>query len=265
MKKSGGNMSVGVFDSGIGGITVVKEIRKQLPNKKIIYFGDTKRVPYGGKDKKELINLSRQAVAFLIMEGANVIIDACNTTSALALPYLQKKYAVPIIGVLVPGANSASKVTKGKVGVIGTEATIKSGCYDTAIKVQKESTEVVSAYCSKLVELIEDGDLNSSHLKRILLDYLNPLVLANCDTLVLGCTHYPFLSDIIYELIGDSMILINPAVAVVNELKDYGSLIKEGEDICYVSGDCYSFRSVLKTLYPDHGFKKIVTYDPVRE
>ncbi|AMP20443.1 hypothetical protein AZF37_03990 [endosymbiont 'TC1' of Trimyema compressum] len=257
-------MAIGVFDSGIGGITVVKEIRKQLPDEKIIYFGDTKRVPYGGKDKEELINLSEQIVAFLIREGADVIIDACNTTSALALPYLQEKHTVPIVGVLVPGADSASKVTKGKVGVMGTEATIKSGCYDVAIKAQEKSTEVVSIHCPKLVGFIEDGDLNSSYLKRVLRDYLNPLFLANCDTLVLGCTHYPFLSDTIYELIGDSMTLINPAVAAVNELKAYESS-REGEDICYISGDYHSFYSALTALYPDHGFEKIVTYDPIEE
>ena len=255
-------MAIGVFDSGIGGITVVREIRKQLPSKKIIYFGDTKRVPYGGKSKEELINLSEQIVAFLIKEGADVIIDACNTTSALALPYLKEKYKVPILGVLIPGANNASKITKGKVGIIGTEATIKSGCYDVAIKAQEKSTEIVSVYCPKLVEFIENGDLNSYYLKCVLRDYLNPIFLANCDTLVLGCTHYPFLSNIIYELTGDSMNLVDPAVAAVSELKVYKSSI-EGEDICYISGDYHSFYCALTALYLDHGFEKIVTYDPI--
>ena len=257
-------MAIGVFDSGIGGITVVKEIRKQLPDEKIIYFGDTKRVPYGGKGKEELIDLSDQILAFLIREGADVIIDACNTTSALVLPYLQEKYTVPIVGVLVPGAHSASQVTKGKIGVMGTEATIKSGCYDVAIKNLEKSTEVVSVYCPKLVGFIEDGDLDSSYLKRILREYLNPLFLANCDTLVLGCTHYPFLSDTIHELIGDSMTLVNPAVEAVNALKAFESS-REGEDICYISGDYHTFYSALTSLYSDHGFEKIITYDPVEE
>ena len=257
-------MAIGVFDSGIGGITVVKEIRKQLPEEKIIYFGDTKRVPYGGKDREELIHLADQIVAFLIREGADVIIDACNTTSALALPYLQEKYAVPIVGVLVPGAHSASQVTQGKIGVMGTEATIKSGCYEEAIKKQEKNTEVVSVFCPKLVGFIEDGDLDSSYLKRVLREYLNPLFLSNCDTLVLGCTHYPFLSETIHELIGNSMTLVNPAVAAVNVLKKYEAS-REGEDICYISGDYHTFYSALTALYPDHGFEKIVTYDPVEE
>lgn len=258
-------MAIGVFDSGIGGITVVKEIRKQLPDEKIIYFGDTKRVPYGGKEKEELIDLSDQIVSFLIREGADVIIDACNTTSALALPYLQKKYsAVPILGVLVPGAQSANEVTKGKIGVMGTEATVKSGCYEDAIKKGNDKTEVVSIYCPKLVSFIEDGDLDSTYLKKVLRQYLNPLFLANCDTLILGCTHYPFLSETIHELIGESMTLVNPAVAAVEALKQHPAS-REGEDICYISGDYHSFYSALMALYPDHGFEKIVTYDPVEE
>lgn len=257
-------MAIGVFDSGIGGMTVVREIRKRYPDEKIIYFGDTKRVPYGGKSQEELIFLSEQIVEFLIKEGAEVIVDACNTTSALALPYLRKKFTIPIIGVLVPGAKAAACATDHKVGVIATEGTIRSNCYQEEIQIAREGVEVTAIPCPKLVGFIEDGDLGSEYVKKVLNHYLNPIFLNNCDTLVLGCTHYPFLQETIRELIGDSMTLVDPAIPTVDLLKEH---LGKGdcEEICYVSGDFHDFNNTLLKLFPDHGFEKILQYDPIVE
>ncbi len=256
-------MTVGVFDSGIGGMTVVREIRKRFPNEKIIYFGDTKRVPYGEKTKEELINFSEQIVSFLISQGAKVIVDACNTTSALALPYLKTKFDIPIIGVLEPGANKAVDEAIKKIGVIATSATINSKCYQNSIGYLNSDIEVTAVACPKLVGFIEDGDLDSDYLKQVLNSYLNTIFLNNCDTLVLGCTHYPFLSKTIGEIIGDEIKLIDPAVSTVDNLEKYldGS---NGEEICYVSGDNYSFINTLMKIYPEHGFEKIIEFDPIK-
>lgn len=256
-------MAVGVFDSGIGGMTVVREIRKRFPNEKILYFGDTKRVPYGERSQEELINLSEQIVSFLISQGAKVIIDACNTTSALALPYLKNNFDIPIIGVLEPGASNAVEVAEKKVGVIATTATINSGCYQKNIIGKNSNLQVTAVSCPKLVGFIEDGDLDSDYLKKVLNNYLNSIFLDNCDTLVLGCTHYPFLAETISEIIGEKMNLIDPAIATVNQLEKYldGS---HSEEICYVSGDYHNFNSTLMKIYPKHGFEKIVEFDPIR-
>lgn len=257
-------MAVGIFDSGIGGMTVVREIRKRFPEEKIIYFGDTKRVPYGDKKKDELINLSEQIVAFLISQGAQVIINACNTTSALALPYLKKKFSIPIIGVLEPGAYFAAERSKGKVGVIATKATIESKCYSQRVKEKGNNINVTAVACPKLVGFIEDGDLDSDYLKRTLNHYLNDIFLNSCDTLVLGCTHYPFLSDTIKRLVGDSINLIDPAVPTVDILADH---LEESssEEICYVSGDLHEFNNTLMKVFPNHGFEKIVQFDPIED
>ena len=150
-------MAVGVFDSGIGGMTVAREIRRIFPKEKIIYFGDTLRVPYGGREVDELKMLADMATGFLINQGADVVIDACNTTSALALPMLQAKYEVPVLGVLAPGAREAAKTTRnGKIGVIATQATVGSGCYEKEIKSVDSGLEVISIACPKLVGFIED-------------------------------------------------------------------------------------------------------------
>ncbi len=256
-------MAVGVFDSGIGGMTVVREIRKRFPNEKIIYFGDTKRVPYGEKTQKELINFSEQIVSFLISQGAKVIVDACNTTSALALPYLKTKFDIPIIGVLEPGANKAVAEAVNKIGVIATSATINSNCYQNSIYALKSDLEVTAVACPKLVRFIEDGDLDSVYLKKVLNNYLNTIFLNNCDTLVLGCTHYPFLTKTIGEIIGDEIKLIDPAASTVDHLEKYldGS---HSEEICYVSGDYHSFNNTLMKIYPKHGFEKIIEFDPIK-
>ena len=257
-------MAVGVFDSGIGGMTVVREIRKRFPKEKIIYFGDTKRVPYGDKSKEELIFLSEHIVSFLISQGAKVIIDACNTTSALALPALREKFSTPIIGVLEPGANRAAREAKRKVGVIATAATIGSGLYTEKIRTADRSLEITSVPCPKLVGFIEDGDLDSDYLKKVLGGYLNQIFLNNCDTLVLGCTHYPFLTETINGLIGEEMSLVDPAIPAVEELEQYLEE-SESEEICYVSGNYHAFLGTLMKIFPDHGFEKIVEFDPITE
>lgn len=255
-------MAVGVFDSGIGGMTVVREIRKRFPGEKIIYFGDTKRVPYGNKSKEELIRLSEQVVAFLIAQGAKVIIDACNTTSALALPHLREKFTTPIIGVLEPGAEHAVQESTGKIGVIATKATIDSHCYTSKIMEKDKDTDVTAVACPKLVGFIEDGDLDSDYLKRILKSYLNEIFLNNCDTLIMGCTHYPFLADTINQLVGEEIKLIDPAIPTVDILEGYLEE-SQSEEICYVSGDLHEFNNTLMKVFPNHGFEKIVEFDPI--
>lgn len=256
-------MAIGVFDSGIGGMTVVSEIRKRYPLEKIIYFGDTKRVPYGGRDTEELIFLAMEACEFLIKEGAEIIIDACNTTSAVALPHLREKFKIPIIGVLEPGAKNAARVTEGRVGVIATDATIKSQVYSDKIKDFGKNVEVIGIAAPKLVAFVEDGITDGEYLKETLLTYLKHIFMSNCDTLVMGCTHYPFLKDAIYEVVEGKLTLIDPAVETVNQLEEmYHS--REGESICYISGDYHSFNQSLNKIFPGHGFEKIIVNDPIK-
>jgi glutamate racemase len=211
---------IGVFDSGIGGLTVTAELFRQLPQEKIIYFGDTGRYPYGVRSQPVIQRFSRQAVQFLLAKEAKLIVVACNTATALALEVLQKEFSVPIIGVVEPGSRAAALVSKNRrVGVIGTLGTIRSGSYERTIKRMAPDVEVISLPCPLFVPLAEEGftDKPATHL--IAEEYLTPLKKQGIDTLVLGCTHYPLLKKAIGKVMGPDVRLVDSAEETAREVK----------------------------------------------
>lgn len=202
------NKAIGVFDSGIGGLTVLKEIIRLFPHEDTIYLGDTARVPYGTKSAETVTRYSLEIADFLVNKGIKLLVVACNTASAVALTALREKYGLPIIGVIEPGARKAVTATKtGKVGVIGTEGTIKSGAYEKAIKAISPEINVISKPCPLFVPLAEEGWTDNDVALAAAGIYLNDM--KSVDTLVLGCTHYPLLKGVISRVMGDSVKLID--------------------------------------------------------
>ncbi len=203
---------IGVFDSGIGGLTVVSALRRLLPDESIYYIGDTARVPYGGKSPTTVQRYSLEIASLLLREDAKTIVVACNTASSVALEALQAHLPVTVIGVIAPGAEAAIAVTRnGHIGVIGTRATIKSGSYERALRALTPDVRVSATACPLLVPLIEEGWLASDTTDDVLMHYLQPLLDAGIDTLVLGCTHYPLLRPAIGRLLGDRVRLVDAA------------------------------------------------------
>lgn len=203
---------IGVFDSGIGGLTVVAALQNLLPSETIFYIGDTARVPYGGKSRRTVERYATEIGGLLLAEQAKIIVVACNTASALAVPRMQEIFKVPVQGVVHPGAAAALKATKTRrIGIIATRATIASGAYEHAITTQDPSAEVFSAACPLLVPLIEEGLFDDPVTDQILARYLQPLLDRDIDTLVLGCTHYPLLREAIARAAGPSVTLVDSA------------------------------------------------------
>jgi glutamate racemase len=212
---------IGVFDSGVGGLTVAKKIFQLLPHEKVIYFGDTGRYPYGPRSQQIVRRLSSQNVNFLLGQRVKFIVVACNTASAVALPHLQRHYDVPMAGVIEPGARAAVKATRnGRIGVIGTVGTISSGAYPKAIHHEAPGVEVLSIACPLFVALAEEGYINRKATRLIATEYLSFLVRKKVDTLVLGCTHYPLLKGIISQVMGKRVKLIDSAEATAVEVKN---------------------------------------------
>lgn len=211
---------IGVFDSGVGGLTVVREIMRQLPNEKIIYFGDTARVPYGSKSQETVTRYSRQIVRFLQTFHVKTIVVACNTASAYALGALEQEIDVPIIGVVKPGAKTAAEVTEnGRIGVIATEATIGSQIYTKYIKELNKDVTIYGKACPLFVPLAEEGLWQDPVTDEIAKRYLTELIDIDIDTLILGCTHYPLIRSTLGKIMGDKVTLVNPAYETAIELK----------------------------------------------
>ena len=212
---------VGVFDSGVGGLTVAREIMRQLPDENIVYFGDTARVPYGSKSKDNIIRYSRQIINFLRTENVKAIVIACNTASALALDVVREECDIPIIGVVEPGARAALEITQTKkIGVIGTEATIRSAMYEKIIQGLDPETVVIGKACPLFVPLVEEGFAKHKVTQEIIDYYLASLLESGIDSLILGCTHYPLLRSRIREYVGDRVTLVNPAYETAIDLKN---------------------------------------------
>ncbi|MBQ7638087.1 MAG: glutamate racemase [Clostridia bacterium] len=201
---------IGVFDSGLGGLTVVKEILSHLPNENIIFFGDTGRVPYGGRSKETIIQYVKDDMEFLLSHDVKAVVIACNTADSMAKEEVEKLYNVPVVGVVEPAAKKAAATSKnGRIGVIGTKATVRSGAYVKAISSFSPSAEVFAAACPLLVPLVEEGRFRKGDPvpEIVLREYLEPLKEKNVDTLILGCTHYPLLHDIVSEIMPDVNII----------------------------------------------------------
>lgn len=220
---------IGVFDSGVGGLTVAAAIRRHLPSEDLFYLGDTARVPYGGKSRQTVERYSLEISGLLLAENAKLIVVACNTASALALERLQRSLRVPVIGVVVPGAEAAARASRNqRIGVIGTRATIASGAYEQAIRRRSPEARIFSAACPLLVPLIEEGWLDDPITHAVLERCLEPLLREQIDTLVLGCTHYPLARQAIAKVVGPEVTLVdsaeNCARAVVELLTGEGLL-----------------------------------------
>ncbi|HTL70273.1 MAG TPA: glutamate racemase [Candidatus Eisenbacteria bacterium] len=243
---------VGIFDSGIGGLTVLREFRRELPAEDVVYFGDTAHLPYGTKSKETITKFSVDNVGFLQGFGVKLVIVACNTASSLSLDALKDKFTLPIIGVIEPGARQALKMTKnGRVGVIGTKATIGSGSYEAQLKKLDPSVKVYSESCPLFVPLVEEGWLDGEVTERIARTYLDPLKNFKIDTLILGCTHYPLLERVIRKTLGDKVKLVNSAEETAREAKELlgrGSLLaakkKTSDTRFYVSDEPEQFRNL---------------------
>lgn len=211
---------IGVFDSGVGGLTVAREIMRNLPKEDIVYFGDTARVPYGSKSKDNIIRYSRQIIHFLQTKGVKAIVIACNTASALALDTVKDEFDIPIIGVVEPGARAALAVTENhKIGVIGTEATVRSSMYEKIIQDINPEVSVIAKACPLFVPLVEEGFKKHQVTDEIIDYYLASLKKSDIDALILGCTHYPLLRSKIREYVGEKITLVNPAYETAMDLK----------------------------------------------
>ena len=224
---------IGVFDSGIGGLTVVKELLRQLPHEEIVYFGDTARVPYGTKSKATIIKFSLENVEFLLRFNVKCIVIACNTSSAFALPTLRSYFKVPIIGTIRPGARAALAASQNhRIGVIGTQATVQSQAYTKALARLNGQANVLTQSCPLFVPLVEEGWMGTPACEAITRTYLAPLVKARVDTLVLGCTHYPLLIPMLRRVMGPRVTLIDSARETAAEthqlLGRFGLLRQEG-------------------------------------
>ena len=252
------NRPIGVFDSGLGGLTAVKKLMEVLPNENIVYFGDTGRVPYGSRSKETIIKYTRQDIAFLRSFDIKAVLAACGTVSTTALDTVAPECPVPVFGVAEAAAARAAEVTKNKrIGLIGTSASIKSRKYEEIIKSKLPDAEVYGKACPLFVPLVENGRIKRGDkvIELVAAEYLQELKDAGVDTLILGCTHYPLLKDIIGDFMGDGVNLVDPGAEAARflaaSLRETGELNEgksEGEHSYYVSDSADSF-SALASLF----------------
>ena len=242
---------IGIFDSGLGGLTVVRAIREALPGESIVYVGDTARVPYGNKSAETVQEYSRQITEFLLSQDAKLIVVACNTASALALKYLHAQFDVPILGVIEPGVSAALKSTKnGHVGVIGTIATIASNAYQNGLLYARPDLVISARPCPLFVPLVEEGWLDGPIVEQIIKEYIQPIDASSIDTLVLGCTHYPLLKPALQSFVKNGTVLVDSASEVAASTtrlltnKRLGSDGDQGNFKCYVTDLPARFESV---------------------
>ncbi|NEP17945.1 MAG: glutamate racemase [Leptolyngbya sp. SIO4C1] len=208
---------IGVFDSGVGGLTVLREIVRQLPHESVLYFGDTARLPYGERTPAEILRYVREIIVWMLKREVKMVVMACNTSSALALETVRSEFDVPILGVILPGARAAAKLGRA-IGVISTPATAASGAYRQAILEANPSVAVWQVGCPEFVPLIEQNRIHDPYLKTVAQTYLQPLLQARIDTLIYGCTHYPHLAPVLRQILPSQVRLIDPAVPLVQAM-----------------------------------------------
>jgi len=249
------NAPIGVFDSGVGGLAVVEQIRKLLPNEDILYYADRGHFPYGVKPQKEVQKLSIAAVEFLLSKGAKLVVVACNTASAAALPELRQQFKIPFVGI-VPAVKPASLQTKnGVIGVIATEGTLHAEMFQALVEQFASGLEVVTVACPLLVEFVEQGRTDDPELEPVLRSYLDPILEKGADTLVLGCTHYSFLKEAVERIAGPKVTVLETSLPVARQVQrllyDHDLLADksdEGTVTYYASGDVDSFNEVRDKL-----------------
>jgi glutamate racemase len=247
---------IGVFDSGVGGLTVMHELARALPHESFIYFGDTARVPYGGKSRETIIRYCIENAVFLLEKNIKLLVVACNTASAFGLEKLGQIFNIPVIGVIHPGAEKAVSVTRTKrIGVLGTKGTIQSGAYQQAIYALLPEAEVIPMACPLFVPLVEERFLHHSAAKLIVSEYLAPLKEQRIDTLLLGCTHYPLLKELIGDEMGPNVTLVDSASTCAEksaEILKNSSLetsLSAPQHKYFVSDDPEKFRDLVKHLF----------------
>jgi glutamate racemase len=213
--------AIGIFDSGVGGLTVLRELRCQMPTEELVYLGDTARVPYGTKSPQTVQRYAQEAARFLVAQRVKLLVVACNTASAVALDMLSAAHQLPVVGVIEPGARRAlEKTQNGRIGVLGTEGTVRSGAYERALHAGRASAEVFSAACPLFVPLAEEGWAEHPVARLAAAEYLQPLLDKGIDTLVLGCTHYPILKKTLQEVVGPAVTLIDSAEETAKQVHD---------------------------------------------
>ncbi|MCC8159768.1 MAG: glutamate racemase [Oscillospiraceae bacterium] len=247
------NKSIGVFDSGLGGLTAVKQIMKELPNENIIYFGDTGRVPYGTRSRDTILKYTRGDIRFLRTFDVKIIVIACGTASSAALPAIKDEFDIPIIGVIDAAVYAAVRATRNnKIGIIGTQGTIKSGEYEKQIKAYNSEMQTFAKACPLFVPIVENGHSDTQVARLLVEEYLEDIRNQGVDTLILGCTHYPLLEKVIREYMGDEVTLINSGAEVAKYLKKKlgnEDMLNDGEKIgeryrYYVSDDIAGFEEL---------------------
>lgn len=247
------NKPIGIFDSGVGGLTVLREIKKQLPNESIIYFGDTSRAPYGEKSREEIIKINFEIVDFLLNQDVKMVIIGCNTSSALALEADKEMFPqIPIVDLISPGSGDAvRKCTNSKIGVIATTATVNSSAYKNKILSINPDKKVIEVACPKFVLLVESGVVEGQMVDIAVQEYIWPMIQLNIDTLIYGCTHYPFLHTSIKKFLGDEKNYIDPAESTIEEAKRILNLNNIANDqnvlgkvIYYTSGSQEKFEKL---------------------
>lgn len=241
--------TIGVFDSGIGGLTVYAALHRQFPHARIVYLGDTARVPYGTKSAHTIIRYSLDNARFLLRRGVDMIVVACNTSSAVSIPALEKELSVPVLGVILPGAAAAvAKSRSGRIGVIGTEATIRSQAYLHALKSRDHAVKVFMQACPLFVPLVEEGWLTHNVTRLVAEEYLRGMRDHAVDTLVLGCTHYPLLKPVIAAAMAGSVEIVDSAEAVAAEaakiLNSAGESASVGASEFFVTDSTERFKRV---------------------
>lgn len=259
--------AIGFIDSGVGGLTVMKEAMRQLPNERLIYLGDTARCPYGPRPATQVVQFTWEMTNFLLEKNIKMLVIACNTATAVALEEIKAHLEIPVVGVILPGTRAALKATKNnRIGIIGTVGTIKSNAYEKALKSKVPNTSVTSLACPKFVPLVESNEFHSSVAKKVVSETLNLLQLKKLDTLILGCTHYPLLRPLIQNVMGDQVELIDSGAETVSEvsmLLDYFDIAntpqyKNEANEFYTTGSAKMFEAIaddwldLETITVEH-------------
>jgi glutamate racemase len=246
------NRPIGVIDSGVGGLTVAKEMMRQLPKERILYIGDTARCPYGPRPSEEVRQFTWEMTNHLLKQNIKMLVIACNTATAVVLEEIQNKVDIPVLGVIEPGARAALKSTNThRIGIIGTNGTVKSNAYPLALKELHNQVEVESLACPLFVPLVESGNFEGEEARRIVEETLKPLLDSQIDTLILGCTHYPLLKPIIQEVIGEEVTLISSGEETASEVSailSYSHLLNNGEDegdhLFFTTGSSELFQTI---------------------
>lgn len=245
--------AIGFIDSGVGGLTVVKEALKQLPNERIIYLGDTARCPYGPRPAEQVVQFTWEMTKYLLTKNIKLLVIACNTATAVALEEIKNQLDIPVVGVILPGTRAALKATGNhQIGVLGTTGTIKSNAYAQALQTKAPETKVISLACPKFVPLVESNEYRSSVAKKVVSETLQPIKLKLLDTVILGCTHYPLLRPLIQNTLGKQVQLIDSGAETVSEvsmLLDYFDLANEPQYCLsthefYTTGSSKMFKSI---------------------